>query len=74
MVISLHAEVRDIKGRDDMNNLTKILIWILFILSAGVAVNLVINHAPIWQLIAAYWITLTVKNAIDVAKVVDDDV
>ena len=48
-----------------MKKLINLLIFALFVLSASVAVYIVINSAAPWKLIATYWITLAVKNGLD---------
>ena len=44
---------------------TDILITILFVISLVVAVSLLITHTAPWGLVTTYWITLTIKNALD---------
>lgn len=51
-----------------MKTLTNILILALFIIAALVAYSLLAHHAAEWRLIALYWVTLTVKNAIDYGR------
>lgn len=48
-----------------MKTLTNILIFALFVIAALVAYSLLAHHAAEWRLIALYWVTLTIKNAID---------
>ena len=52
-----------------MKTLTNILIFALFVIAALVAYGLLAHHAAYWRLIALYWVTLTVKNAIDYWRV-----
>ena len=51
-----------------MKTLTNILIFALFVIAALVAYSLLANHAAEWRLIALYWVTLTIKNAIDYGR------
>ena len=44
--------------------ISNIMIFALFVISCTVATGL-IYHKDMWKLIVAYWVTLTVKNAID---------
>lgn len=48
-----------------MKTLTSILIFLLFLIAAVVAYQLLTHHAADWRLIAMYWVTLTIKNWID---------
>lgn len=42
------------------------LIIALFAISAGVAVHLLVWHSAPWAAVSCYWITLSIKNALDV--------
>lgn len=50
---------------------TKILLWLLTILSALITLLLMAGTQP-WPLIIAYWLVLTLKNAREAAKGKDD--
>lgn len=44
-----------------------LILW-LFILAAMVAIYIVVNNSDPWKLISIYWITLAIKNGMDLLK------
>ena len=46
---------------------------ILTILAFYIAANMIMGNGPIWPAITAYWIVVTVKNALDVWEGYQDD-
>ena len=44
-----------------------LILW-LFILAAMVAIYIVVNNSAPWKLISIYWITLAIKNGMDLLK------
>ena len=51
--------------------LTQILIFLLMV-DAGYVAYGQVTRGNVWPFICAYWIILTVKNALDFARVCDD--
>ena len=48
-----------------MKFISKALVYLLFLLSFVVALNLCLGKGPKWEYITAYWVTVAIKNAVD---------
>lgn len=42
-----------------------IILFLLFAISATVAIYIIKNSAAPWKLISIYWLTATIKNGVD---------